>query len=83
VVFTVLANGSGGSVLLAMLFHAALNAAPAVVLPAYSGADLERFLSLFGMVTIAAGIVAALVTGPRLAQRRILQAPLVPAPVTA
>ena len=38
VLYTLLFTGTGGSVLLAMLFHAAWNAAPEFALPAFAGA---------------------------------------------
>jgi hypothetical protein len=67
-----------------MLFHAGLNAWPEMFAPAFSGPDLERLLSLYGIVSIAAGAAAAFLFWPRLAQRPALQEPLVvPTPVTA
>ncbi len=83
-VFTLLANGSGGSVLLAMLFHAGLNAWPELVIPAFSGTDLERLMRLYAIVSIAAGVVAAVVGGRRFARRTAPHtAHVVTAPVAA
>lgn len=81
--FTLIANGSGGSVLLAMLLHAGLNAWPEMLIPAFSGPDLERLMRLYAIASIGAGVIAALVIGSRFAPRLSPQGPLAPAPATA
>ena len=77
VLYTLLHQGAGGSVLLAMLFHTAWNAAPEILFPAFAGADLERAIVLFSLFGTAVAVGAAL-----LAWRRLTRAP-VPAPTPA
>jgi membrane protease YdiL (CAAX protease family) len=66
VLYTLLFTGTGGSVLLAMLFHAAWNATAEFVLPAFSGADTDRFLALYLLGGSAAALLAGLLAGARL-----------------
>jgi membrane protease YdiL (CAAX protease family) len=81
VLYTLLFQGTGGSVLLAMLFHTAWNAAPEILFPAFADADLERALVLFNLFGIVVAIGAAL-----LAWRRLTRVPApgpTPAPALA
>jgi membrane protease YdiL (CAAX protease family) len=66
VLYTILFRGAGGSVLLAMLFHTAWNAAPEILFPAFAGTDLERAIVLFSLFGTAAAVGAALLAGRRL-----------------
>ena len=66
VLYTLLFTGTGGSVLLAMLFHAAWNAAPEFALPAFAGADADRFLTLYLLGGTAAALLAGLLAWARL-----------------
>jgi hypothetical protein len=82
VLFTVLYLGTRGSVLLAMLFHAGMNAAPEVLLLApFAGADLQRALTLNWVGWIATALVATAVAWPALTRARLPLAP--PAPAAA
>jgi membrane protease YdiL (CAAX protease family) len=63
VLYTLLANGSGGSVLLAMLFHAAWNAAAEFALPAFAGPDLDLFFALYLLGGSAVAVLAGLLAG--------------------
>jgi membrane protease YdiL (CAAX protease family) len=79
VLYTLLFQGTGGSVLLAMLFHAMWNGAPEILFPAFSGADLERVLVIYSLAGTAVAVGAALV-----ASRRLMRAPAPePPPVRA
>ena len=66
VLYTLLFTGTGGSVLLAMLFHAAWNATAEFALPAFAGADADRFLALYLLGGSAAALLAGLLAGARL-----------------
>jgi len=79
VLYTLLFQGTGGSVLLAMLFHAAWNAAPEILFPAFAGADLERVLQLYLLGGSAVAVGTALVARHRLMQAPAPEPPLVPA----
>jgi membrane protease YdiL (CAAX protease family) len=68
--YTLLYNGSGGSVFLAMLFHASWNGAADFILAPFAGADLERALSLYFIGGIAAAAIAAALAAPQLSGRR-------------
>jgi membrane protease YdiL (CAAX protease family) len=68
VLYTLLATGSGGSVLLALLFHAAWNAAAEFALPAFAGPDLDRFFALYLLGGSAAAVLAGLIAGPGFAR---------------
>jgi membrane protease YdiL (CAAX protease family) len=65
VLYTLLAQGSGGSVLLAMLFHAAWNATLEFAFPAFSGADLDRLIALYLLGGSAVALLAGLLAGAR------------------
>jgi uncharacterized protein len=67
--YTLLYNGSGGSVLLAMLFHASWNGAAEYLLVSFAGADLERAIALYLIGGIAAAAVAAVLAAPQLMGR--------------
>jgi hypothetical protein len=79
VLYTLLFTGTGGSVLLAMLFHAAWNAAPEFVLPAFAGADSDRFLTLYLLGGTAAGLLAGLLAWARLTRPPALRVTPTPA----
>jgi membrane protease YdiL (CAAX protease family) len=68
VLYTLLAAGSGGSVLLAMLFHAAWNATAEFALPAFAGPDAEVFFALYLLGGCAAAVLAGLLAGPGFAR---------------
>jgi membrane protease YdiL (CAAX protease family) len=58
--FTRLHVGSGGSVLLAMMFHTSWNLMPEIVFyPTFTGADWDRALTLFLLGGIVVSLVAA------------------------
>ncbi len=79
ILYTLLFKASGGSVLLAMLFHTGWNAAPELLIPAFSGADVERFIVLYSVIGTMVAVAAAM-----LAARQMLQVPIVvPARVPA
>jgi hypothetical protein len=65
---TLLAIGTGGSVLLAMLCHAAWNAAAEFALPAFSGPDREVFFALYLLGGSAAAVLAGLLAGASFAR---------------
>jgi membrane protease YdiL (CAAX protease family) len=58
VLWTLLHRGTGGSVLLAMLFHASWNATAAFLLGPFAGADLARAMTLFLLGGIGAAAAA-------------------------
>jgi membrane protease YdiL (CAAX protease family) len=70
ILYTLLFEGAEGSVLLALLFHAAWNAAPELLFPAFAGADLERAMLLFSLFGTAVAVGAAILAG-----RRLMRAP--------
>jgi CAAX protease family protein len=79
VLYTLLFTGTGGSVLLAMLFHAAWNAAPEFALPAFVGPDLDRFLVLYLVGGTAAALLAGLLAWARLTRPPALRVTPTPA----
>jgi len=83
ILYALIANGTGGSVLLAMLFHAALNAGAEFTFAWFSGADLDRVVALYSVAGVAAALVAAVLAGPSLVRRSPPYQPLAPAPVAA
>ena len=83
VLYTLIANGTGGSILLAMLLHAALNTGAEFTFAWFSGADLERLIALYSLAGLAAALVAAVLAGPRLLRRSPTHQTLAPTPVAA
>ena len=63
--FTLLYNGSGGSVLLAMLFHASWNGAGEFLLGSLATTDLHGALTLYLLGGIAVSAIAAVVVAWR------------------
>jgi uncharacterized protein len=81
VLYTLLFTGTGGSVLLAMLFHAAWNAAAEFAFPAFAGPDLDRMVALYCLGGSAAALLAGLFAGARFTRTPALRgAPAAPAP---
>lgn len=62
-----------GSALLPMLYHTAANTLGPYVFQMFSGAEQVRFYWLYAGMTLAAGIIVVLLTGPSLQRRAILQ----------
>jgi membrane protease YdiL (CAAX protease family) len=83
ILYTLIANGTGGSVLLAMLFHATLNTGAEFTFAWFSGADLERLIALYSLAGTAAALVAAVLAGRRLVRRSTTRQTLAPAPAAA
>ena len=81
VLFTLLYLGTGGSVLLAMVFHTAWNLSAEILLSSFAGADVARALTLYLVGGIAVAVVATIVAWPRLT--RSSTSPARPAPVSA
>jgi uncharacterized protein len=62
VLYTLVHNGSGGSVLLAMAFHTGWNLMPEVMLyPSFTGAELHQALTLFTVGGITVSVLATIV----------------------
>jgi membrane protease YdiL (CAAX protease family) len=80
VLYTLLFTGAGGSVLLAMLCHAAWNAAAEFALPAFAGPDLEVFFALYLLGGSAAAVLAGLLAGAGFARTPAVQGAPAPAP---
>jgi uncharacterized protein len=80
VLFTLLYLGTGGSVLLAMVFHTAWNVSAEILLSAFAGADVARALTLYLVGGIAVALIATLVAWPRLTRSSTWPTPLQPAP---
>jgi membrane protease YdiL (CAAX protease family) len=72
ILYTLLFKATGGSVLLAMLFHTGWNAAPELLIPAFSGADVERFVVVYALIGILVAVGAALI-----AARQLIRVPVV------
>jgi membrane protease YdiL (CAAX protease family) len=83
VLYTLLFTGSGGSVLLAMLFHAAWNVAPEFALPAFAGADLDLFFAPYLLGGSAAAVLAGLLAGAGFARTPAPRGARAPAPGAA
>ncbi len=71
VLWTMLFRGTGGSVLLAMVFHTSWNLMPDVLFSSFSGAELEQSIRLYTVGGIAVSMFATMLawrrlTGPRL-----------------
>jgi membrane protease YdiL (CAAX protease family) len=75
VLFTWLANQSGGSVLLAWLFHGAIN----TLIFVNSAVDIVQRWWLSAAIYGAVALIVVLVAGPRLTRRRRMQAQVEPA----
>jgi uncharacterized protein len=81
VLFTLLYLGTGGSVLLAMVFHTAWNLSAEILVSSFAGTDVARALTLYLVGGIAVAVVATIVAWPRLTHSSTSPAP--PAPVSA
>jgi membrane protease YdiL (CAAX protease family) len=70
ILFTWLFLHTRGSVLIAMLFHTALNATGAVYGPMFSGAFAEQQQMLLAVVFVAVAVAVVIGYGPSLARRK-------------
>jgi len=61
VLWTLLHRGTGGSVLLAMVFHTSWNLAPEIVLASFAGTELQHALTLYMLGGIAVALLATIV----------------------
>jgi hypothetical protein len=61
VLWTLLHRGTGGSVLLAMVFHTSWNLSPEIVLSSFAGAELQHALTLYMAGGIAVALLATIV----------------------
>ena len=83
VLFTWVFNNTRGSLLLAILLHASINTAPAMLLllfPSFEGTLLFSLSRLLAWVVVAVILIAA--TRGRLSYQRYLQKTALPAPLT-
>jgi membrane protease YdiL (CAAX protease family) len=69
VAYTWVANRTGGSLLLAVLFHSAINSAPAVLRPLVPGLGAGEFFALIAAGWVAVALLLALATRGRLGYR--------------
>jgi membrane protease YdiL (CAAX protease family) len=83
VIFMVLYLGSNGSVLLAMLLHAMMNAAPEFLFAPFTGPDLERALILYQVGSLALAGLVTLVAWPRLTRAHTSTGPMAATPAPA
>jgi membrane protease YdiL (CAAX protease family) len=70
VLFTWLYTNTGGSVLIAILFHGSLNTLAQFFRPMFAGADATRLFWLLAAAFVAAALVVVLATGPARLSRR-------------
>jgi membrane protease YdiL (CAAX protease family) len=81
VLYTLLVQATGGSVLMAMVHHTAWNLAPEILLASFVGPDLQRALTLYMVGGIAMGVVVTIVAyaGELTARALVVTHPLLPA----
>jgi uncharacterized protein len=80
VLYTLLYTGTGGSVLLAMVFHTGWNLMPEIVLfSSFSGAQLQQAFTLYTLGGIAVSILVTILAWRRLTRFQPLP-PITPAP---
>jgi hypothetical protein len=85
VLYTLIHNGTGGSVLLAMVFHTSWNLMPEIVLfSSFQGAPLQQAFTLYTVGGIAVSMLVTILAWRRLTRTQpSATIAAVPAPVPA